>query len=684
MRMAWLGIFVTLLYVLVFYPGVNQRYEIPGLIGLTAVFVTLRFWIFPKIQNLRQLDWFSFALLIPCWLVTLTSIHFSPQGLNGVEQFMLLTAVACLVFYSNAYLIVWLGVTFSAYILIRNTSEKHLTPFDWLNTLVLVPWFGIVVRSTVDASFRALVGWNSEKQRIVNEFNNQTEQMTAILERAPLILCVMDKDGVYTHSRGSGLSALSLGQNEVVGLHYKKVFEAMPHIVEAVAQAESGEPAQVRADFGNGTHYEIRYEAVEDENGKHAGVIGVGVDVSQRVYAEMQERAFERKLFRSEKNDSLGTLAGGVAHDFNNYLMSIVGFCESMGDSRTLDPKVVDSTIDLIKEAALQAAGVSKQMLVYASNNPDLAENREPTNLVHFVEEGKSLLQAIVSKNTALGFRYPQQISNRQDLWVSADAVLLQQAIVNVIRNANDALEGGNGSITVEISKFDLALNNDASLIGELDDSRDYCQIATTDSGKGIPREKLDRIFDLYFTTKTTGHGIGLAVTGSIVKNHGGAISCESEIDRGTTIRLIFPLLKNHEGTLAQDQDTIPMDMNQKRVLLVDDEPTVLMSISMMLESKGCQVVQCDSGQSAIKLLSNDEEYDCIILDYTMPNMNGMSTLQKIRALDENVPVILCSGLSFEIGENPQYEYWPNEVLQKPFQLSQLFEKIELVTKNPA
>lgn len=665
---------VTVLFMMFFYPPERQAYFLPGVIVLLFWMLFIRFYLFGKLEKSQKLDWLSIGILAPSWVLTYVAVFIAPMEIGFMEFVVLLTLIAGLMFFSDIYFAAFTLLSIGSYIACCLTSKRPFDVMNWLQLLVILPCLATAIRLTIKKCFSELVAKELERKELIERLKNNQDQLTAILNQAPLILCVINRDGHYLHSRGSGLSALNLQQNEIVGTHYSKVFEKFPTICEAVSKAMNGTPAQVRVEFGQGVYYEIRYGGVYGPGGDLAEVIGVGLDVSQSVRADEREKQYLKKLYHSQKVESLETLAGGVAHDFNNYLMAIVGFCESL-DTSSQSSSRDQETIGLIRDTALQAAGVSNQMLVYAGKDDRaLHENFKELELTQFLEGIHSLLDAIVEKNTTVTIR---ENSAPAKYWIRADHGLLQQALINIVKNSNDAFEGKAGSIEIFAGPIELPLPSNSKVFGELSPDTQYCQITTIDSGTGIADVDLERIFDIYFTTKTTGHGIGLAVTASIMKNHGGAIVYESRFGEGTVSRLVLPLMASPGTTTKRLSKTkIRNKLVGRKVAIIDDEKLVNDAIKTMLEAQQCEVIQFESGKSAIDKLASLEDCDCLIIDYSMPGLNGLETLQELRRLDITIPVILVSGFSFEFQDSERFEFWPDENLSKPFTLQTLTDSV--------
>ena len=637
------------------------------------VVAILRFFVFPWIRQFHQLDIFSIAFLGPCWLGTLASVYVTPDQVSGIESLTILSTVASLIFFSVRFFILSYVTGLTTLWLTRMYLHLPMDDYELLYGLILIPWLVYIIRYSVNTNLSQIVQYDAERKTIAGHLNSKQEQLSAILENSPLIMCVMDKEGVYVQSRGTGLEFLGLEQNEIVGQRYTEALAQYPDVVAAIDKAKSGKRSQVRAQLAPDVCFDVIYDAVKNNKDEVSGIIGVGIDVSSRVQMEQKERELERHLYQTQKEESLSTLAGGVAHDFNNYLMSIVGFCESLETES--NGRLSPDTVRLIKKTALQAAGISKQMLVYASKDPWPKDQTGPIDLVVFFNETQDLLQAVVPKNIELTINVPQI----EEVWTNVDGALLQQSILNLVKNSIDSIGDHQGKIRICLTSPKNEFLEDGFSVGNIQTSEQYCEIRIMDSGCGIEPDLIPRIFDLYYSTKQAGYGIGLAVTASIIQKQGGLISCSSRPGIGTTIQLLLPTSSKPAESKSETTDTENFSQ-PKSVLLVDDQKAVLMSISMMLESNGFRVYQASSGKSALEQIDElKDKIDCIILDFSMPQMNGMQLLKKIREARVDTPTIMCSGLPINYESSSADCCWPDATLAKPFRMRELCQTINRV-----
>ena len=516
----------------------------------------------------------------------------------------------------------------------------------------------------------------------------QTEfHLNAILRHAPLVLCVMDKDGVYIESRGNGLAKLGLKENELVGKPFDKIYEGHDRVCEAIQKALDGESSQVHASLAEGLHHEIRYQPFRDSDGKQRGIVGVGVDISEYINEESKRRVLEEQVFQSRKIESLGSLAGGVARDFNNYLMAIVSFTESLkqgiekGISEENQAELLGNASS-IQDTAMNAAGVCQQMLVLAGKT---SESKAECDLNEIVRVSKPLLFASL----------PSQIKIEIQTWDSpvtavVDELLVQRAMFNVFKNAVEPIgEDQPGeltiSTTVETTTQDMV--HGCVFVGDLVEGRRYGCITVQDSGRGMDLETQARVFEPYFSTKSDGHGFGLAITSGVVSRHSGIIRCQSN-ESGTRMSLMFPFaeVQNPEDFAEERTEPIvksPLDKVPKRVLIVDDKVEVREPTAMALKTLGHTVLTVASGEEAIEVLKQTRcDFDCILLDFAMEGMNGAETLQQIRENGWGIPAIICSGfVNHELLRGDQID--AVAILTKPFSIDDLDELIaESCTPN--
>jgi signal transduction histidine kinase/CheY-like chemotaxis protein len=400
-------------------------------------------------------------------------------------------------------------------------------------------------------------------------------------------------------------------------------------------------------------------------------------DITEAAIAAEEKQRLIEQLQLAQKFESLGTLAGGVAHDFNNILMSIMGYAEiSLADL----PKSgrLYENINMIQTAAQRAAELTKQMLDFTGKNVFKIEAMDFSALV---KEMANLLSVTISKKITVYYDLKDGIN------ALGDRLQLRQIAMNLIVNASEAIGENEGQITVRTGMLDRDNNLlKSAVVSNLDPENEfYAYLEVTDTGCGIAPDTLEKIFDPFFTTKFTGRGLGLAASMGIIKSHRGAISVVSAQGRGTTFVIMLPAA--HEiirETLREEAIPEHVEINGK-ILLADDEETILSLTEMMLEPYGVELLCASNGAEAVELFKAQEhEIAVVILDMVMPKLNGEEVCKKIKALSPETPIIIASGHS----RNETMQRFTTApfdgFLQKPFRMQDLIKEICAVTKSAA
>ncbi|MDF1563742.1 MAG: PAS domain S-box protein [Deltaproteobacteria bacterium] len=364
-------------------------------------------------------------------------------------------------------------------------------------------------------------------------------------------------------------------------------------------------------------------------------------DLSGRLEAEEERLHLERQVQHAQKLESLGVMAGGIAHDFNNLLMGVLGNAELLR-MRLPKEEVFLGHLDGIETSATRAAELSRQMLAFSGKSLVKVDRLDLNQLI---EEMIHLFEAAISRKAVLQLELAPDLPE-----VEADSTQIRQVILNLITNASEAVEDGMGVIRVKTSRIhaDEALLANTYLDEKLEPGC-YSVIEVSDTGCGMDLETRERIFDPFFTTKFTGRGLGLAAVLGIVRAHRGAIQIESERGQGTTIRALLPCLEAAEQAAEAPPSQLDLDAwrGQGTILVVDDEPTIRSISRIGLEMKGFEVLLAEDGHRAIDVYeANADAIVLVVLDMTMPRMDGPETHRQFLARGLKVPVILASGYS--------------------------------------
>ncbi len=407
--------------------------------------------------------------------------------------------------------------------------------------------------------------------------------------------------------------------------------------------------------------WEFSFAPVKLENGEVRGV-AIGIrDVSDR-------KQTEETLRQAQKLESLAVLAGGIAHDFNNLLVGILGNAGlALAELSPASP--ARETIEAIETAGQRAAELARQMLAYSGKGKFVIQS---VNMNELVEEMAHLLRVSTAPGASLAFHlYPALPV------VEGDATQLRQVIMNLVVNASDAIGDREGTIAISTS----VVNATSELLRETYLAPDlpagsYISIEVRDTGAGMSPETVSRIFDPFFTTKFTGRGLGLAAVLGIMRGHRGAIKVESEEGLGTTFTLLLPAA----STAATPVDAGPPQAAWRgsgTVLVIDDEPTVRAVTARALRAFGFDVIEAGDGVEGLeRYAENRDRVVAALIDMTMPRMNGIETLRRIRELNPGVALIMMSGYSeqdtmAEVGADPRSGF-----VQKPFELAALRETL--------
>ncbi len=379
-------------------------------------------------------------------------------------------------------------------------------------------------------------------------------------------------------------------------------------------------------------HYEV--VAYRASPGRFATVFS---DITEIVEAEEKRREAERRLFESQKLDSLGMLAGGIAHDFNNMLMGVLGNASLALDEVEPGSPLADCLVD-IEAAAKNAAGLARQLLAYSGRGRFMVE---PVDVASLVQEMAKLLEASIPKSVRLRYQFDPHAG-----LVEADLSQMRQVLMNLILNAAQAIGGRSGVVTVQVS----AMHCDADYLAttfaddQLDEG-DYVYLEVSDTGAGMTPEVQLRIFDPFFTTKETGRGLGLAATLGIIRGHRGAIKVYSEVGRGTTFKVLLPQHGGAEPLRPRQERATGGFEAHGTVLVVDDEEQVRRAAGRILERMGFEVLSAEDGREAVAIFrSHADEIVLVLLDMMMPRMGGERTFTELRRIRPEVRVVLSSG----------------------------------------
>ena len=386
-----------------------------------------------------------------------------------------------------------------------------------------------------------------------------------------------------------------------------------------------------------------------DHDGAIVGYEGSIRDVTDR-------KVLEQQLFQAQKMEAIGTLAGGIAHDFNNILYAIIGFTELAKDEAGSSGRLRRYLSQTLK-AGERAKFLVNQILTFSRQSE---VEKRPLLIGPIVKEVCKFLRASLPTTIDIRWKLGDPLSP-----VLADPTQIHQVLMNLCTNAGHAMRGTGGKLTVSLEEVEL----DVASVGAHRDTIPglYQQLTVADTGQGIDRAVLDRIFDPYFTTKEKGEGtgLGLAVVHGIVKAHRGIITVESKPGEGSVFRVFLPVVQ--EEMHSEPEPHEHLKTGTEHILVVDDEESIARMIGTMLRRLGYDVVTRTSSVEALELFKNSsKKFNLVITDMTMPNMTGKELVQKMREIRGDIPVILCTGFSELMTEQQAKAMGIQAFLMKP------------------
>lgn len=435
-------------------------------------------------------------------------------------------------------------------------------------------------------------------------------------------------------------------------------------IFEAVMTKKNGEPVWVEI------HGQVIYEA----NGQPNCLQGIARDISERKEAESQRKALEEQLLQAQKMESVGRLAGGVAHDYNNMLSVIIGYTELALEKLVVDDPVRPDLEEVFK-AAMQSTDITRQLLAFARQQtiaPKVIDLNEK------MEGILKMLQRLIGEDIDLAWR------PGDDVWpVKVDPVQIDQLTANLCVNARDAITDV-GKITIETGRVTFDEAYCADHMGFY--PGDYVMLAVSDDGIGMDKETLDKIFEPFYTTKEEGRGtgLGLATVFGIVKQNNGFINVYSEPNKGSTFKIYLSRFRGQvlDG-LEQRFEGIPKGSDEK-ILIVEDEVSILSLAERILVDLGYTVLTAETPFQALQLAEvKTDEISLLLTDVVMPGMNGRELAQRLQAMNPKLKCLYMSGYTANVIAHRGVLVEGACFMPKPFSKKDLAGKVKEVLNGP-
>jgi PAS domain S-box-containing protein len=522
---------------------------------------------------------------------------------------------------------------------------------------------------------------NEELRRVMADLEESHKHFSLLFHRAPIGYLVLDQVGLIYEVNDTFCRMVGRDRNHLVSTPF----------AECMASDDRGVfLARYRAFFKNpeGKHLEALFPCGRD-SGFHAHLEGAMLshslgrpsvndiplllvavtDITERKWAENKRLQLERQMQETQKLESLGVLAGGIAHDFNNLLTVILGNASLALDELPPHSSPRDC-LEAIEHTALRAAELCRQMLAYSGKGRFVIESIQIGTLIG---EMVSLLKASVSKKAILNLNLQEPLPT-----LRGDPSQIRQIVMNLVINASEAIGDHVGTITLSTGLMDRSSEYRAEdFLDEQLVENAYVWLEVADTGCGMDPETQRRIFEPFFTTKFTGRGLGLSAVLGIVRGHQGVLKVHSEPGKGTTFKVLFPAMpQDSKTTLPQQGEARPTAWKGAgTILLVDDEESVRITGNRMLERNGFRVLTAADGREALEIYrARRDEIALVLLDLTMPDLDGEETFHELRRIDPNVRVVMSSGYT-ESEIIPRFAGQPLAgFLQKPYSTTALMD----------
>lgn len=486
--------------------------------------------------------------------------------------------------------------------------------------------------------------------------------------------------------------ALSLSIRDI---HTPESFKKLMKVFHAQLELENGgeaDPArhvvlQLRQRRKDGSLFdvEVRASFLRDDSGKPSGIVGIARDITERVRAQRENEEMQEQLAQAQKMEAVGTLAGGLAHDFNNILGGILGSLDllrlSLKKERLEDRDTVDKYLEVGMESARRSVNLIKELLALSQRHEIKLEPIDMNEAVRHIHE---LCTNSLPKSIALEFAYSPQRP-----MIMGDMVQIGQVLLNLCINASHAMtimrrpgerQGGALSVTVDLTGLN---HHDARFDGESHPSaHEWVRVVIADTGVGMDRDTVTRIYEPFYTRKKRGEGtgLGLAISYNIIQKHGGHIRVESEPGAGSRFTLFFPACDTCAEPVHGDTDSDEQVSGTGVVLVIDDEAMVLKVARGALEQSGYEVITANSPDMGIEVFrSSHTRISAVVIDLSMPGKSGLEVFAALKEIDPSVRAILSSGMLDNESRERALALGIRDFAGKPYTARELAEKVRIV-----
>ena len=529
-----------------------------------------------------------------------------------------------------------------------------------------------------------------ERKKAEQALRQSEQLLRTVIDSTPDFIFAKDRHLRYILANKSFADGISIPVEEIIGKNDVEL--GFPH------ELIFGDPTRGLRGYRNddlhvleqNTSLHVPYDPIRLADGKEIildtlkvplhnqkneiwAVLGVGRDETARRHAEEGKAKLEEHLRRSQRLETIGTLAGGIAHEFNNILTPIMGYAD-MAFNGTVATDPVREDINHILHAARRARDLVEQILIFSR---EIEKERKPVSLHLIIREALQLLRPVLPVNIDI-----QQHIDESGGQVLADASQMHQVIINLCINGFHAMEEKGGTLTVALKQVtvDSAMAKACPNLSE----GAYACLTVRDTGTGMTETTRDRIFEPFFTTKGIGKGtgLGLSVVHGIVKSHQGEIVVQSEFGKGSEFQVYLPIAP---ANIAAGEKVFEIEQGSETILLVDDDEQVVHVLSRMLERLGYRVNAFSSSLAALEAFRRQPgAYDLVISDVIMPAMTGLDLCEQLRGIHQAIPIIFMTGYGDNIPSAKQAQNAVQFIMVKPITLHELASTIRMALTKPS
>lgn len=501
----------------------------------------------------------------------------------------------------------------------------------------------------------------TERKEFINRLEKLSENIPGFIFQLQL-----SKDGE------ANIPYASSGIKNLVGLYPEQVTKSATALFELFHEEDIDRVRKNMMDSSKGqkiwrNQYRIHHPQkgtvwmeghATPERQRNGGTLWYGYiwDITSQKKDEEHRNKLENQLNQAHKMQAIGTLAGGIAHDFNNILSGILGYAQ-LAKYDLEEPDKAKEDVDQIEKAAHRASSLVQQILAFSRQSDDQSV---PIRFKSLLKETVKLIRSSIPTNIEI------KLEIESNPTVFGDSTKLHQVIMNLCTNAYHAMSKTGGTLTLELGQLFIPKDDSIPELNLL--SGNYARLIVSDTGHGMEKKVVERIFDPYFTTKEVGKGtgLGLSVVDGIVKSHNGFIKVYSEIDKGTTFQVFLPMAEGESEAINHDDGTLLVP-GTEHILLVDDETDILDALLRILEKQGYTVTAFSDPIEALDAFkTSPDNFDVVITDMTMPKMTGDQLSKNILTLAPDIPIIICSGFNENINETALKKIGIKEYVLKP------------------